>query len=50
MAKVKLDGFECEKCEYKWVPRETTEDEPIICPNCKNPYWNRPIKFGEKSK
>jgi hypothetical protein len=50
MAKVKLDGYQCERCQHTWMPRETTEGEPVICPSCKSPYWNRPRKIGKKSK
>lgn len=37
-----LDGYKCERCGHTWVPRSTTEGEPVICPKCKSPYWNRP--------
>lgn len=30
---------ECERCNHKWVPRKN--EESIICPKCKSPYWNR---------
>lgn len=42
MAKVTLQGFRCERCGHQWVPRATTEGEPVICPKCKSPYWDRP--------
>lgn len=42
MAKVKLDGYRCERCEHTWIPRDTTIGEPVICPKCKSPYWNKP--------
>ncbi len=41
MANIKLDGYRCERCDHEWLPRETTEGEPTICPHCKSPYWNR---------
>jgi predicted Zn-ribbon and HTH transcriptional regulator len=41
MAKIMLSGFQCERCDHKWVPREEGE-EPKVCPSCKSPYWNRP--------
>jgi predicted Zn-ribbon and HTH transcriptional regulator len=44
MGKVMLEGFECERCGHKWVPRAATEDIPTICPKCKSPYWNKPRK------
>ena len=43
MAKIKLEGYLCERCGHKWIPREQTE-EPRVCPKCKSPYWNRPRK------
>lgn len=41
MAKVKLAGFRCERCDHEWVPREAGQ-EPRVCPKCKSPYWNVP--------
>lgn len=43
MAKIKLDGYRCERCEHQWVPCNKDE-KPLVCPKCKNPYWNRPRK------
>jgi len=43
MAKIKLDGYRCERCEHEWVPCNKDE-KPLVCPKCKNPYWNRPRK------
>ena len=31
---------ECLRCGHSWWPRST--ERPIICPNCKSPYWDRP--------
>lgn len=41
MAKVRLSGFRCERCEHEWLPREASQ-EPKVCPKCKSPYWNTP--------
>lgn len=41
MARIKLDGFQCERCLYTWAPRDK-EREPVVCPKCKSPYWNKP--------
>jgi DNA-directed RNA polymerase subunit RPC12/RpoP len=40
--KTMLEGYKCERCGHTWVKRETTEGDPVICPKCKSPYWNRP--------
>jgi len=40
MAKIKLDGYRCECCEHQWVPCNKDE-KPLVCPKCKNPYWNK---------
>lgn len=45
MAKIMLEGYKCERCEHTWIPRETTEGEPLVCPRCKSPYWNKPRKL-----
>lgn len=44
MAKIKitLDGYQCERCSWKWVPRN--KKTPVVCPKCKSPYWNKPRK------
>lgn len=43
MARIKIDGYRCERCNYEWAPRNK-EQEPRVCPNCKSPYWNVPRK------
>jgi DNA-directed RNA polymerase subunit RPC12/RpoP len=41
VAKIKVDGYRCERCGHIWVNRELNNKiEPIICPRCKNPRWN----------
>jgi len=42
MPKVMLEGYKCERCGHTWVPRANSQGEPVICPKCKSPYWNRP--------
>jgi DNA-directed RNA polymerase subunit RPC12/RpoP len=46
MAKVRLWGYRCERCNHEWVPRDK-DQEPRVCPRCKSPYWNRPRKGKE---
>ena len=41
MAKIKLDGYKCERCGHTWIPRKENT-EPLVCPKCKSPYWNKP--------
>ncbi len=28
----------CKRCEYNWPSKK---DNPVQCPRCKSPYWNR---------
>jgi len=42
MARIKLDGFRCERCGHEWVKRG--EEDPKVCPKCKSPYWDIPRK------
>ena len=50
MAKITIEGYQCERCDHTWVPRPTTEGEPTICPDCKSPYWNKPRLSETKKK
>ena len=54
MPKITLEGFECNRCNHKWIPRDINK-KPIICPTCKSPYWDTPRsrktkRNGDKSK
>ena len=42
MARITIEGYQCERCDHPWVPRTKIDEEPIICPKCKSPYWNKP--------
>jgi len=54
---ITIMGCKCERCGHEWFPRNEKR-EPIVCPNCKSPYWNIPKKqipmsyeeFSEKIK
>ena len=47
MAKIKLEGYRCERCSHEWARRDFTK-ETRVCPKCKSPYWNEPrIVKGE---
>jgi len=40
-------GYRCERCNHEWVPKDKdAEHEPVACPKCKSPYWNRPRKMA----
>lgn len=45
MAKIPITvmGYHCERCLHQWIPKNYTS-EPIVCPKCKSPYWNRSLK------
>lgn len=45
MARILIEGFLCERCGYRWVPRHGTDNEPKVCPKCKSAYWNKPRKL-----
>lgn len=47
--KIKIDGFECERCSHQWIPRKK-EEYPTICPKCKSAYWDKPRKNKIKVK
>jgi len=49
MAKIKIDGFRCERCGHEWVPADINKP-PRVCPKCKSPYWERPRKEGKGEK
>ena len=39
---IKKKGYKCERCGHQWIPRN--KEQPIICPKCKSPYWNKARK------
>ena len=38
MARVLIEGFMCERCHHRWVPRHNARNEPKNCPKCCSPY------------
>jgi hypothetical protein len=46
MAKVPITvmGFRCDRCAHEWIPRGGVDGEPMVCPKCHSPWWNRPPK------
>jgi predicted Zn-ribbon and HTH transcriptional regulator len=45
MVPITLMGYRCERCGGEWVP-QNLKREPVACPKCKSPYWNRPRKMA----
>ena len=48
MAKIKVQGYRCERCLHEWVPRRSSTTEPRTCPKCKSPYWDTPRRVVKK--
>jgi hypothetical protein len=45
VGKIEVTLYWCEKCPYRWVPRNplaASHALPKVCPRCSNPNWNRP--------
>jgi hypothetical protein len=40
MVAVKLDGWQCERCEHIWWSRAIRR--PRVCARCKSTYWDMP--------
>ena len=42
MAYILVEGYLCERCNYRWTSRNGTgfrdEKDPRHCPKCKTPY------------
>jgi len=39
---VSLYGCRC-RCGHEWLPR-ITEEKPRVCPKCKSPNWDKPMR------
>lgn len=48
MARVKIEGYKCERCGHIWAPRAVREEKPRVCPKCKSPYWDVPRRSASK--
>jgi len=42
LVEIKVKGYRCNRCGHEWIPKGS--DEPMVCPKCKSPYWNKPRK------
>jgi predicted Zn-ribbon and HTH transcriptional regulator len=38
-------GYRCELCSHEWIPSDAVL-EPVVCPKCKSPNWDRPRRKG----
>jgi hypothetical protein len=38
---VLLEGCRC-RCGHEWLPRGG--EKPRVCPKCKSPNWDRPLR------
>jgi len=38
MGEITLQGYVCERCKHKWVPRDAKK-RPLVCPKCKRIDW-----------
>ena len=45
---IKVYECQCERCKHIWITR--SEELPVVCPNCKSPYWNKPRQEGKGKK
>jgi len=37
-----LVNLYCRRCKHRWHPRSIVK--PVVCPECKSPYWSKPKK------
>jgi Zn finger protein HypA/HybF involved in hydrogenase expression len=35
---IDLPKMKCKRCSHEWYPAKPLV--PIVCPECKSPYWN----------
>jgi len=41
MPNIMIKGYKCNRCKKEWVSNKNKNKEPIVCPRCKSPYWNK---------
>lgn len=39
---VLLPKRKCKRCDHEWFLKKPVE--PLVCPKCKSPYWNKEKK------
>ncbi len=45
---IELPKRTCKRCKHTWILKK--EQEPIVCPSCKSPYYNKPKTLFKKKK
>lgn len=51
MALIKVDAFQCDKCDHIWISeRYTHKNPPNACSKCKSPSWDLIRKHKESKK
>lgn len=48
MPAVRVPGYQCTRCGWQWVARLKTRPQPLVCPNCKSPYWDESRRRKER--
>jgi predicted Zn-ribbon and HTH transcriptional regulator len=48
IGEVMLRGCRC-RCGHEWLARDPT-DKPRVCPKCKSPNWDRPMRKPGRPK
>ena len=37
--KIEIPQRKCKRCGHVWLLKKP--QEPVVCPKCKSPYWDR---------
>jgi len=45
---IKMEKRNCLRCGHTWNKR--LDSEPVLCPKCKSPYWDKPRKKDTKNE
>ena len=43
---IEMKKLKCKRCGHKWFRRKIKL--PLVCPNCKSPYWNKERGWWKK--
>jgi uncharacterized Zn ribbon protein len=45
---VSVSACKCDRCGHVWCQRNASK--PIVCPNCKSPYWDTYVSRSDDKK